>query len=225
MSLEDARPALRGIDVVGAIAGGLFGAFLMLSVNTMLEDAVPSSWRLLFSGLALYGPIVLTGWLVVRHRGSRAWEQVGARRVGFGLLGAMLPLALVTAILANVAAAIVEELGGADLDDVPPLPFADSALDVIPILLAAVVVAPLAEEFLFRGIVHGYLRNRLGRVPATLLSSAAFAVVHVYPAVLASLFVTGIIHAIVRDATDSLWPSITLHAAFNALALAVALAR
>ncbi|MCA8959320.1 MAG: CPBP family intramembrane metalloprotease [Planctomycetes bacterium] len=88
-----------------------------------------------------------------------------------------------------------------------------------PMLLAftAIVVAPLLEELLFRGLL---LRGMIGaRIPAAfsvIATSALFALVHASVAASLPLFVFGCVLAVVFLRTGNLWVSIFLHAIFNA---------
>jgi len=90
------------------------------------------------------------------------------------------------------------------------------------VLLAAmaVVMAPLLEETLFRGILQPALKRRLGFPPAALIVTAVFTATHVpqfiaYPPALVLIFVCGVILSLLREAADSLWPPIFFHLGFN----------
>jgi hypothetical protein len=77
-----------------------------------------------------------------------------------------------------------------------------------------VVLAPIVEELLFRGLLYRYLRGRTGIVLAVALSALVFAVLHV---VIPPLLVMGIVLAILTERTGSLLPGIVLHATNNAM--------
>jgi membrane protease YdiL (CAAX protease family) len=87
----------------------------------------------------------------------------------------------------------------------------------------AVIVAPILEEVLFRGILFRSLRSRLGFWGAGLVSAGLFAVVHMQPLQAARLAVLGMALAWVYERTGSLWAAITLHAVQNALAMLMVL--
>lgn len=84
--------------------------------------------------------------------------------------------------------------------------------------VSLVVLAPLFEETICRGILLGGLRAKYGVIAAWLFSSLFFGVMHLYPAQVAGAFVIGLVIGFVYIATDSLWAAILLHAANNALA-------
>lgn len=94
-------------------------------------------------------------------------------------------------------------------------------------LLIVVILAPFVEEVLFRGLVFGGLRSK-SRLAAYALSCALFALLHVWQYALVSQDITylvlmiqylvpGLVLAWVYDRTGTLWTSIGLHAAANAL--------
>ena len=83
-------------------------------------------------------------------------------------------------------------------------------------VVSACLLAPVAEEILYRGVLFGSARNRLGVVPAALLSSAVFAILHFYDSYgLASVGVFGFSCALLYSGTGSLSSGIALHMLYN----------
>lgn len=83
-------------------------------------------------------------------------------------------------------------------------------------LVSACLLAPVAEELLFRGVLFGSLRNRLGVLPAAVASSAIFAVLHFYGGYgLASVAIFGFSAALLYAGTGSLTTVIVLHILYN----------
>jgi membrane protease YdiL (CAAX protease family) len=81
---------------------------------------------------------------------------------------------------------------------------------------SACVLAPVAEELLYRGVLFRSFWNRLGVIPAAALSSAIFAILHFYDGYgLASVGVFGLSCALLYAATGSLVASIMLHMLYN----------
>ena len=89
--------------------------------------------------------------------------------------------------------------------------------------IGVVIAAPLAEETFFRGFVFTGLRQRYGWQRAALISSGLFALFHLDPIVLIPIFILGYLLAYCYQRTDSIWPSIILHASNNALAFGATL--
>lgn len=103
-------------------------------------------------------------------------------------------------------------------------------LSIAVLALTAVVLAPVAEELMFRGLLLRTFMRRLSFWPAALLSTALFGLFHVYEvhtllgAVTLALEVgvLGLCTCYLVRITGRLTPGIMVHATFNALALVVA---
>ncbi|MEM9134048.1 MAG: type II CAAX endopeptidase family protein [Actinomycetota bacterium] len=92
---------------------------------------------------------------------------------------------------------------------------ADGVLDLALLVVAVVVMAPLVEELFFRGLLLQSIDRAIGPVPAVLISSVVFALVHVEPIVLPGLFLFGVVASVITLRTGSLGIAWALHAAFN----------
>jgi membrane protease YdiL (CAAX protease family) len=88
--------------------------------------------------------------------------------------------------------------------------------EVAWLTVLAVVVAPLTEEFLFRGLLFRALSTRLPMWIAVLASAACFAVVHPMLSWI-PVFVLGVVCALVFWRSRNLLPVILLHASYNAV--------
>jgi membrane protease YdiL (CAAX protease family) len=97
------------------------------------------------------------------------------------------------------------------------LSLADSGLwGLVSALVSACLLAPVAEETLYRGVLFRACRNRIGVIPAALISSAVFALLHFYDGYgLASVAVFGFSCALLYAGTGSLTTVIALHMLYN----------
>jgi membrane protease YdiL (CAAX protease family) len=84
-------------------------------------------------------------------------------------------------------------------------------------LIVAVFVAPVSEELFFRGFVFMGLLRGMPLYLAVILSSLLFAIAHGDAASFPVLFIIGLLLALLRWQTKSLWPSIILHFLNNSL--------
>ena len=84
-------------------------------------------------------------------------------------------------------------------------------------VISMVVVAPIVEEIVFRGLLFGALAPRIGVIAAALLSALAFGAVHGDAILFPTLAALGFVSAIAYAATGNLWVSVTLHAFNNAI--------
>ncbi len=87
------------------------------------------------------------------------------------------------------------------------------------LVVQAFLVAPVAEEFVYRGVLMMTLLKEIGIIGALVLSSAIFAVVHLpsEPQAVISLFLLGMALGYIAYRTRSLLAPIIAHALFNGL--------
>lgn len=86
-------------------------------------------------------------------------------------------------------------------------------------ILAAVVVAPVVEEILFRGILLPLLIQRIGPLAGVALSALFFAALHGGLGAFAALAVLSIALSLAYARTGSLWVPIGMHILFNTVNL------
>jgi uncharacterized protein len=82
-------------------------------------------------------------------------------------------------------------------------------------LLMACVLAPIYEELLFRAALFRFVRQKLGRTPALLVSGVAFGALHANWAGFVPLAVLGMLLALAYEATGSIRVPIIAHGLFN----------
>jgi membrane protease YdiL (CAAX protease family) len=83
----------------------------------------------------------------------------------------------------------------------------------------AVVLAPLCEEFFFRGLLYGAAKRYLGFPGAAILSAVAFGFVHMHLPAFLPLTALGLVLVLLYERTGSLIAPMTLHAVFNGATL------
>ncbi len=107
---------------------------------------------------------------------------------------------------------------GSDMSRLPPA----GPIVLGLIVVRACVLAPLAEELLFRGALFGWLRRRLSAGLTIPLTAALFAGIHMMPLLLPVTFLFGVAAGWVRERTGSTLPFFAIHVLNNVLMLAVA---
>jgi membrane protease YdiL (CAAX protease family) len=95
----------------------------------------------------------------------------------------------------------------------------DDALLRVLIVLAASVVAPVAEETLFRGFIYGVLKRYTDAPFAALLSGLFFAIIHMHTGSLLPLWVLALFFCIAYEVTGCLLAPMLLHSIFNTTSL------
>jgi len=89
-------------------------------------------------------------------------------------------------------------------------------------VLLFVVIAPVVEELLFRGLGYTLLQTLFGALPAILVVGVAFGAWHGLLWALLVLVPFGCALAYIRYRTGSVYPGMIVHALFNAFAIAAA---
>ena len=110
------------------------------------------------------------------------------------------------------------ELHARELIDKAHTPLAVAALVVM-----AVVMAPLAEEVFFRGLLQGALQDRFNSMAAVGGASLIFALVHFQPLQFPALLMVGAVHGLMLKYSKRLGASLCSHAAFNAVTVVILL--
>ncbi len=90
--------------------------------------------------------------------------------------------------------------------------------------LAAVVVAPLCEETVFRGYFYPVMKKFAGVWPAAFCSSLVFASAHGNLTFILPLFVFGGVLVFMYEKTGSIWAPIAVHFCFNSATVLAQLA-
>ena len=86
------------------------------------------------------------------------------------------------------------------------------------------IVAPIVEEFTYRGLGYAAVGSAYGALTAIVVTAIAFGLAHGLVVALPVLSIFGAILAWLRYRTASIYPTIVLHGIFNGAALIVAVA-
>ena len=170
------------------------------------------------------GLLGVAGALVVLPRalaGLRLLPAHGTARSAAIGLGLAIPAWIAATGLSVVATWLLQGVGLRQEEGIAERVLASG--DPTVILLAFVVVAPIAEEFFFRGVVYNIWERERGARVALYGSAALFAAIHASIFALVPIFVLGIALAQIYRRTRSLPASIAMHAGFNAISVTIAL--
>lgn len=148
-------------------------------------------------------------------RPTRLWPAVGW--AALGLAGFYLLAAVYTAIVQpDVQQTVAQDLG-AD----------QGTFGMIAAGFMVICVAPVAEEFFFRGFFYRALRSRYSVLAAALIDGLLFGIIHYDFSgadallILPPLATLGFMFCLVYEKTGSIYPVIALHALNNAIAFGV----
>lgn len=128
----------------------------------------------------------------------------------WGLVGAGL---VVCWLAGQTASAWVYATWGSEAYDATRAAKGDSP--VLLLFIAALILAPVGEEALMRGIAYPALRKHWPPWAAAFLTATVFALLHGNLVQIVLAVPIGILLAFVYEATQRLWTVIAMHAAFN----------
>jgi membrane protease YdiL (CAAX protease family) len=198
------------VGVIGALAGADF-AHPPPAVNisaTVVQDVAFVGAALLFASMA----------------GTPRPEQFGLRRTSFWPAVGWIVIAFVGFYVVTLV--WVSILGASPDDTKLPdeLGVKDSTAAMLAVAFLVSVVAPVAEEFFFRGFFFTALRGWKGLWPAAILTGLVFGAIHIgsaEPVFLVPLAFFGFALCLLYHRTGSLYPCMALHCMNNSLAFGV----
>ncbi|MCK5146500.1 CPBP family intramembrane metalloprotease [bacterium] len=215
--MENKKTEIRSYtlrEVFTLLAGTLF---LFMALETILPAGI-GKWRLLILEASLMVPLAAL-MIVERGTGLRylRWHRVS-------------PVILLGAVLTGLGMTpIFDEINRLFQMMVPMNPAIHSALmdvfkandpmDWILIIGAAVVVAGLVEETLFRGFVQSVFESKGDIAKAVLLTSFLFAVLHFNPWWFIEILILGVLLGAMARITDSIFPGALAHGLYNGLGI------
>ncbi len=221
--------AAIGVYLVSQLGVSLLAGIVLIAAGLVDPEALDPN----AAGSALLGVVVLSqvlglaaALLLLRRRGVPLRPVLGPVRPLGRLIAIGAGVGVVTLIASTTVVGVLVSISGSEAtpDQVLTGDIADTPMQLLLAALAAVVMAPIAEEVLFRGLLHRGLRVRLTIVPATIISSVLFAVIHVevvfsQPLALVGLTLAGAVMALAYERTGSLVVPVVIHAVYNALTL------
>ncbi len=230
--------ALAGFGIV--MAGGGTLLFNVLTMENLVLIARHSPARIDFSSGEVLRATVLAGelaaalWVAwyLRRLGPLRIRDGGATGIGWRAAPGQAyaaTCAVAVGILGFVL--MLNHLLPPDIHKLQALPIAQlfqgSALSVLPLLVVAVIVAPVLEEIVFRGIAFAGLATRIGPVWAGVVTTLVFMAahaqekIHYLPGFLdVGLFAVAAVW--LRLKYHSIRPGILLHILYNAGAMLAA---
>ena len=195
-------------DVAAIVEGrapSTLGALVLLTVTQAALLAV--------AGLFVAAPRALAGLRFLPERGL-------ARSIGLGVLLAV-PAWIGAQLLALIGARLLELIGLRPEEGVAEA--AIGLVDPIVLVIALMVVAPIAEETFFRGVVYNAWLREFGMRRAIIGSAALFALIHGSIFLVLPIFGLGIALAVLYRRSGSLPAAMAMHATFNGITLLLGL--
>ena len=218
-----AGPVALVVALMAALFAGLFIAVVAeLGGATVFEEGVDPPPGVVVAGGFVQGLLFIGAAIVFARMSGPAYAaDFGLRATRFWrAAGITIGVYVAFVLIAALWWSLVGTPGDEELLDSLGIDRSDLLLVLGAITVC--VVAPLGEEFLFRGFLYPSLRNGMGIAGAAAVTGIVFGLVHGFssPAEnLLPLAVFGAALCLIYQATGSLYPCIALHAINNAIAL------
>jgi membrane protease YdiL (CAAX protease family) len=209
--------------------GGLVGTGVFLVVGAALEN---ENWVIVLSLAGQYVGNLGVFWILTRYKPV---DDIGLtiQPGDFFYVALGLVLQVVFAFAFLPLSDLLFPEGRPQQEVANVIAEADTTFLRVALVAAAVVLGPLTEELMYRGVLLVALERR-GKLFALLVSSAVFAAVHIpgldmdrlwasIAVFLPPLFLLGVILAWVTQRTGRLGPAIFLHSGWNLLSAFVLL--
>jgi CAAX protease family protein len=214
-------PAALVSALLIALAGGVVVAIVAAALGASVDHLTPAAniAATVVQDAAFVGAVILFG----QRSGPLIPAQLGLRRTR---LGAAVGWSALTVLAFFVLSGIWATLVDINQRDELPNDFGvhQSTVALVAVCVLVTVIAPIAEELLFRGYMFTALRTWRGPWVAAVLTGIAFGAVHVASApvvFLVPLAILGFLLCLLRWRTGSLLPCIGVHAFNNAIAFGV----
>lgn len=176
-------------------------------------------------------------WHKLRHHPAKFWAEVGLgglpRSSDAALTAKMILPYYAMIILAGIALQLVAPNLVNEkqhiVTDNSPLGLAsminsNEMLVILALYLIVAVMAPIAEEMIFRGFLYTKLRRVVGVANAMLWVSLVFALAHGQVAAGMVTFILSMCNCYMREKTGRIYPGIFLHMMCNTIALTLQIA-
>jgi len=214
----------RSFGLPEAILAALLILFLFLTIGASVsQPSIQFSARNLVANFLLTGCVVLVIVTFLQFRGFDVGSLGGFFRLGFVRTlstGAILLFFAYPLIL--LSDTITQRLFGGSSSKQNIVEFFSGSRTIeqrMMIIVFAVAIAPIVEEFLFRFFIYGVLKRYFGRLLGVTFSALLFAAAHAHLPSFAPLFVLGSCFAIAYEWSGSILVAMTMHSLFNSLTL------
>ncbi|HEX9653766.1 MAG TPA: type II CAAX endopeptidase family protein [bacterium] len=210
--MNESHPGLRmilGLIILGVVLAGVVG----LATSVLLPDA-----QLHIGELCIVTPTLV---YVIRKK----FDLKSAFRLNAidkKLTGISLVLGIAITILTDEVDRLLQlfiKMPPEFEDFILGLLKADTLLEGVWLFVAAVVLAGIIEEMLFRGLLQQAFERRLGVAHGLFFSALVFAFIHLNPWWMMQIIILGLLLGILAWRSDSIYPTILIHCINNAAAL------
>tara|TARA_Y100000588_G_scaffold395287_1_gene522402 strand:- start:6450 stop:7070 length:621 start_codon:yes stop_codon:yes gene_type:complete len=192
-----------------------------------IDESFTQTWHTVFTGLAMQLGIISSYAYIRKTQPELFLDKINfkplplfpAAAIACFIFLASFPTIALTSYFWQNLLFVLQELG-LDIslnpqDIVLSMKNAPSFPAIISMILLAIVGAPIVEELVFRGLLYRFLKFRMGKTPAILISAGVFASIHSTLPGFFPLLILGVFLCISYEISGNLKVPILIHAIFN----------
>ena len=204
------------------IAVSLVALFFIKQFNLAINENVAQTVIMAISYVVAIVLIILPPWYFMKSKVGK--DGLGLRGLPTWTDILLAPIGYIASMVATMAVLLVIQafVPSFNLQETQDVGFRMESLysnaDKMVAFAALVILAPIAEELIFRGYLYGKLRTRLSAIPAIILVSVLFGFMHGQWNVGIVVGVMGIFLCIARELTGTIYAGILMHMIRNGLA-------
>jgi membrane protease YdiL (CAAX protease family) len=215
---------LLAAKIVISVSAGMLAALVLRGWWSGLPVGQVQFYTSMISGFSFQGATLVFTHFFLRQN-STSWKEflgLNDAQLKSALLRALAVTVVVlpAALLLRVASDSLLSLLGSPSEMQPALQIIKLSVSTAQLVyagVAAILIAPVAEEILFRGILYSAIKERGWPKTALISSSLVFSAIHGHIPSFLSLALLGAVFALLYDRTANLLAPILCHAAFNAV--------
>lgn len=220
--------ALWGIGMAVWVGVALFAMQFILSFilglilpkEALTSNITNAAYQVVVYALSLV-VVIFVPWKLLKMKTTR--EELGLRGLPTWTDLLLAPIGLIVTLLVSAAltALMMLIIPGDEIwrqEQVVGYSNLYQFSDFLMAFVCLVILAPFCEEVLFRGWLYGKLRFKMPAVPAILIVSLLFGVMHGQLNVGVTVFAMSIGMCVMRELTGTIWGGVLLHMLKNALA-------
>lgn len=195
------------------IIGFTFLSLANITTDRTDETMSPTeAWVAAFLTASIYLPMALRYVALPIEQGIFRWRNLGTTAIALAII-------YFVAIILQICGCMewIQHISGSPEQQqvTEDIATTEAPLTLAALLFSAIIVAPVMEEFAFRGFIYNVLRQRAGIIAAAISSSLLFSAVHTSLVQAPVLFIFGCAQCYLYEKSRSIIYPILLHAAFN----------
>ena len=204
------------------IVVSLVALFFIKQFNLVINENIAQTVIMAISYVVAVALIILPPWYLMKSKVGK--DGLGLRGLPTWTDILLAPIGYIASMVATMAVLLVIQafVPSFNLQETQDVGFRMESLysnaDKMVAFAALVILAPIAEELIFRGYLYGKLRTRLSAIPAIILVSVLFGFMHGQWNVGIVVGVMSIFLCIARELTGTIYAGILMHMIRNGLA-------